>query len=181
LSSSGTIGQCPERHRRRGDDQGGRCGSHPASALSGWIEYSRDQSAVASRAPGDPAGAFEHAVPLRRWRSEWPPVYETLLTELRQRWPDGRGLREFLAILKLHDSHAPEALVGAIQAALNLGAVHLDGVRLCLRQLTANEEPAVLLDLSDKPTLARIGEQPVNLYQYDTLLVANQAAPDRRC
>jgi transposase len=59
LSNSGTIGLCPGRHRRRGDDQGGRCGSHPASSFSGWIEYSRDQSAVASRATGDPAGAGE--------------------------------------------------------------------------------------------------------------------------
>jgi transposase len=126
-------------------------------------------------------GAFEHAVPLRQWRPEWPPVYETLLTELRQRWPDGRGLCEFLAILKLHDSHAPEALVGAIQAALNLGAVHLDGVRLCLRQLAANQEPPALLDLSDKPALARIGEQPINLYQYDTLLAASQGPRGRGC
>ena len=33
-------------------------------------------------------GAFEHALPMRRWRAEWPPIYETLLAELRLRWPD---------------------------------------------------------------------------------------------
>jgi transposase len=126
-------------------------------------------------------GAFEHAVPLRRWRAEWPPVYETLLAELRQRWPDGRGLREFLAILKLHESHTPEALVEAIQAALNLGAVHLDGVRLCLRQLAAGQTPVGRLDLSDQPALAHIGEQPVNLEQYDTLLAAHSVPAERRC
>ena len=25
-------------------------------------------------------GAFEHALPMRRWRAEWPPIYETLLS-----------------------------------------------------------------------------------------------------
>jgi len=44
-------------------------------------------------------GAFEHAKPVRQWREKWPPVYETLLTHLRDKWPDSRGIREFIAIL----------------------------------------------------------------------------------
>jgi transposase len=115
-------------------------------------------------------GAFEHAVPLRRWRAAWPPIYETLLSELRLRWPDERGLREFLSILALHKDHPPERLVQAIQAALALGAVHLDGVQLCLHQLSPTEELPVALDLRGHDRLAGIGEQPVNLGQYDTLL-----------
>ena len=47
----------------------------------------------------------------------------------------GRGLREFLAILKLHLDHPAEHVEQAIHAALALGAAHLDGVELCLRQL----------------------------------------------
>jgi hypothetical protein len=115
-------------------------------------------------------GAFEHAVPMRRWRVEWPPIYETLLAELRLRWPDERGLREFLSILALHKAHTPERLVQAIQAALALGAVHLDGVQLCLRQLSSELALPVALDLSGHDRLAGIGEQPLNLGQYDTLL-----------
>ena len=115
-------------------------------------------------------GAFEHAVPMRRWRATWPPIYETLLAKLRQRWPDERGLREFLSILALHQEHPEDQIVQAIETALALGAVHLDGVQLCLRQLTAGQELPVALDLSGHTRLASIGEQPVNLQQYDALL-----------
>lgn len=120
-------------------------------------------------------GAFEHAVPMRRWRAEWPAVYETLLAELQRRLPDGKGLREFLAILKLHEQHAPEAMTKAIQMALELGAVHLDGVQLCLRQLDAEQAVPASLDLSSRSGLAGIGEQPVNLHQYDALLMRSAA------
>lgn len=115
-------------------------------------------------------GAFEHAVPMRRWRTDWPPVYETLLAELRQRWPDERGLREFLDILALHKDHPAELIERAIATTLELGAVHLDGVQLCLRQLATGQEPPATLDLSGRDRLASIGQQPVNLDQYDTLL-----------
>jgi transposase len=115
-------------------------------------------------------GAFEHAVPMRRWRAEWPPIYETLLAELRQRWPEERGLREFLNILALHKDYSADQLTQAIEAALQLGAVHLDGVQLCLRQLSAGKELPAALDLSGHTRLAGIGEQPVNLSQYDALL-----------
>lgn len=115
-------------------------------------------------------GAFEHAIPMRRWRAEWPPIYETLLAELRWRWPDEGGLREFLSILKLHKDNPPDLVAQAIQAALALGAVHLDGVQLCLRQLSAGQELPVVLDLSGHDRLAGIGQQPVNLGQYDALL-----------
>ena len=115
-------------------------------------------------------GAFEHAVPMRRWRAEWPPVYETLLAELRRRWPNERGLREFLSILALHKDHPRELIVQAIETALALGAVHLDGVQLCLHQLLTRPEHPLALDLSGHDRLAGIGQQPVNLGQYDTLL-----------
>jgi transposase len=120
-------------------------------------------------------GAFEHAIPLRRWRAQWPAVYERLLKQLRALWPDGRGLREFLAILKLHRDHPAELVEQAIQAALALGAAHLDGVELCLRQLEAPQEQPVALDMSGYPGLQGIGAQPVNLRQYDQLLALANA------
>jgi hypothetical protein len=120
-------------------------------------------------------GAFEHAIPLRRWRAQWPAVYERLLQQLRALWPDGRGLREFLAILKLHRDHPAELVEQAIQAALALGAAHLDGIELCLRQLEAPQEPPVALDMSGYPGLQGIGAQPVDLRQYDQLLALANA------
>ncbi len=117
-------------------------------------------------------GAFAHAVPLRRWRQEWPPVYERLLEAMTARWPDGRGLRDFLAILKLHRRYSHEEMERAIRKALALDAIHLDGVLLCLRQ---QRNPGALptpMDLSRHPRLQGIGQQPVDVGQYDQLLAA---------
>ncbi len=117
-------------------------------------------------------GAFEHAVPIRRWRKEWPQAYETLLAELRERWPEGRGVREFVEILALHRDYPARKVEQAVQEALALGAAHLDGVRLCLLQQAELHTPPPALDLSAHPHLQGIGEQAVDLAQYDRLLQA---------
>jgi transposase len=115
-------------------------------------------------------GAFEHALPLRRWRAKWPKVYETLLDELRTRWPEGRGVREFVAILKFHREYPAKRVEQAVREAVNLGAAHFDGVRLCLRQQEDDQSAPATLDLSEHPQLEGIGEQAINLSQYDSLL-----------
>ena len=56
-------------------------------------------------------GAFEHARPLGAWRKTWPPVYEQLLAQLRATWPEGRGVREFIQVLKLHRDHLAAQIV----------------------------------------------------------------------
>ena len=58
----------------------------------------------------------------------------------------------------------------AVRNAVELGASHLDGVRLCLRQLLEERQALPSLNLTDRPTLADVGQQPVNLHQYDQLL-----------
>jgi len=115
-------------------------------------------------------GAFEYAKPLRQWRAQWPPVYETLLTQLRQQWPEGRGVREFITILQLHQHHPAALVEAAITQAVAHQCAHADGVRLCLNQLLYPVAPPVPLDLQTQPQLVGIGEQPVNLAQYDVLL-----------
>ncbi len=115
-------------------------------------------------------GAFDHAIPMRRWREEWPASYDTLLAELRERWPDGRGVREFLAVLKLHREYPVQQVKQAIQEALDLGAAHFDGVQLCLRQQEMPSSLPATLNLSGRPQLQGVGEQPLNLAQYDQLL-----------
>jgi transposase len=114
-------------------------------------------------------GAFEHALPIRQWRQNWSADYESLLSALRQNKPDGNGVREFVAILKLHHTYPPEAVNRAVQQALELGAAHLDGVQLCLRQLVSPQEllPGLVLT---HPQLTAVGNQPVHLEQYNQLL-----------
>jgi hypothetical protein len=115
-------------------------------------------------------GAFEHAIPMRRWRKEWPPEYEQLLSDLRQRWPDGRGVREFIAVLKLHREYPRDLVEQAVQSAVRLGASHLDGVRLCLRQGLEQHPLLPPIDLNHHPKLAIVGNQPLDLNQYNRLL-----------
>jgi transposase len=115
-------------------------------------------------------GAFEHALPIRQWRKHWPKDYDRLLEALRQCWPGGRGVREFIAILKLHQAYPAELIERAVQQALELGAAHLDGVLLSLNQLLSVEKLPNKLDLSQQPHLAALGNQPVDLSQYNQLL-----------
>jgi len=117
-------------------------------------------------------GAFEHAKPLRRWRQQWSKNYERLLAELRENKPDGRGVREFLEILKLHQEYPEKLVEHAVEMALDFGAAHLDGVKLCLRQLQEPKDHPRSLDLSFSPKLMGVGTQPVELDQYNQLLGA---------
>jgi len=116
-------------------------------------------------------GAFEYALPMRQWRQKWTPEYEKMLDLLRKNKPDGSGVREFVSILKLHRDHPAEMVDRAVKQALDLGAAHLDGVQLCLRQILSPQEspPALILD---HPKLAAVGGQPVRLEQYNQLLEA---------
>lgn len=115
-------------------------------------------------------GAFDHAKPIRRWRESWPPVYERLLARLREQWPDGKGVQEFVRILRLHEEHPAEVIARAVEQALAYGCVHLDGVRLCLRQLLEPQPPPSVIDLSAWPELVAVGSQGLDLRRYDALL-----------
>jgi transposase len=115
-------------------------------------------------------GAFDHAKPIRRWRETWPPVYETLLSRLREQWPDGRGVREFVRILDLHGEHPAERIQLAVEQALAYGCPHADGVMLCLRQITEPDPIPISLDLSDHPELLSVATEMPDLACYDQLL-----------
>jgi transposase len=115
-------------------------------------------------------GAFEHAKPLRQWRAGWPPVYERLLTQLQARQSDGEGVREFIRILKLHQTYPTEWVEQAITQALAYGCLSADGVGLCLHQLLNPETPLPAVTLADQPGLVNIGAQPLDLNRYELLL-----------
>ena len=114
-------------------------------------------------------GAFDHAKPIRRWRDKWPEVYERLLSHLRGKW-DRRGIREFIAILKLHRDHPANKIEAAVSLALGYGCVHSDGIMLCLKQLLHPEDRVSPLDLESYPKLIGVGEQPVDVKCYEQLL-----------
>jgi hypothetical protein len=118
---------------------------------------------------------FDYAKPLKQWRSGWPASYHQMLHVLREKWPDGRGIQEFVRILELHQSNTVERVERAIEQALAFGCVHLDGVLYCLHQLSDKTDlersrDTRPLDLSDRPDLDAIGNQPVDLSRYEQLL-----------
>jgi len=115
-------------------------------------------------------GAFEHAKPIRRWREEWPPVYESLLQRLQEQRLNSQGVREFVRVLKLHRDHPAKLVARAVEQALAYGCAHADGVELCLHQLSNPEAPVPSLNLVDQPSWASVGEQPPDLNCYDQLL-----------
>lgn len=115
-------------------------------------------------------GALPHAKPIRQWRAHWPAVYEQLLAEMQRRQPDGAGVRQFIQVLQLHQQHPPELIEQAVSQALAHHCPHLDGVQLCLRQLLQPEPELPSLDLRDHPKLEGVGQQPLQLADYDRLL-----------
>jgi transposase len=117
-------------------------------------------------------GAFEYAKPLREWRMTWPPIYEQALAHLRRLWPEGRGVREFIQILQLHQTYPADLIEQALGQALAYGCVHVEGVRLCLNQLRLPQQLPLPLDL-EGTTLAALqhsGSQPIDLQPYDQLI-----------
>jgi len=120
-------------------------------------------------------GAFDYAKPLKQWRAGWPPSYHQILANLREKWPEGRGVQEFIRILQLHQHYEAPLVEQAIEQALSYGCAHLDGVQYCLHQLISSADPpeqvaAASLDLTDRPDLDAIGNQPVDLSRYEQLL-----------
>ncbi len=104
-------------------------------------------------------GAFEHARPLRQWRTAWPPAYEQLLARLQAQDSDGQAIREFVRILRLHERYPATPIQAAVEQALCYGCIHADGVELCLRQALHPETPPPLSDLPDNPKLAHLTTQ----------------------
>ena len=115
-------------------------------------------------------GAFEHTIPVRQWRKKWPATYEQLLRGLQESKPEGPGVREFIAILKLHQAHSADLVEQAVDAAVHTGMQNLDGVMYHLQRLTSPILLTNSLDMSQLPQLADIGCQPVDLQLYNQLL-----------
>lgn len=115
-------------------------------------------------------GAFEHAKPMRQWRSQWPAVYETFLAKLKERLSDGQEIREFVKVLKLHRDYPMTLVEQAMRTALGFGCIHADGVTLCLHRLAHPDTAPPTIDLSNQPHLQQIHTQGVDLGLYDQLL-----------
>jgi transposase len=121
--------------------------------------------------------AFDYAKPLKQWKVGWPESYHRMLAILKEKWPEGRGVQEFIRILQLHHHYEAGLIEQAIEQALTYGCVHLDGVQYCLHQVMEttptdpgeerNYQPS---ELPTRPDLEALGNQPVDLSRYEQLL-----------
>jgi transposase len=124
-------------------------------------------------------GAFEHAMPMRQWRTTWPAAYDTLQARLCEGHPDGSGVREFLRVLGLHETYAAADIEQAVKQALACGSAHFEGVKLCLHRLQHPEQAITLLPATQQPRLPSLewtGVKAADLKCYDQLLSAPTAA-----
>ena len=115
-------------------------------------------------------GAFEHAKPIRRWRTQWPAAYEHYLAQLRLRLEEPEAVRRFVRVLQLHEDFPADQIAIALQRALEVECFHPDGVRHLL--LVQHDPPVVqsLLDLSAHPDLPQAQVVLPDLRQYNQLL-----------
>ena len=95
-------------------------------------------------------------------------MYETLLAELRQERSAQQAVREFVAILQLHQSHPAVDVAAAIEMALADKLPHLAGVTFCLHKLQDATPQVTPLDLAWP--LTQVGSPPVPATAYNQLL-----------
>ena len=73
--------------------------------------------------------AFDSARPIRQWRPQWPREYETMLDILRKRQGQGKGTRDFVQILQLHQNHPAHKVEQAVAEALEYHSYSYEAVR----------------------------------------------------
>lgn len=112
-------------------------------------------------------GAFDHALPLKKWKKQWPPCYQEMLAKLREKWPEGRGIKEFLGILELHQRYPARVVEMAVKQALTYGCAHVDGVLLCIYQMLGREERKGEEVQGSKDESEG---QPINLARYEEVM-----------
>jgi hypothetical protein len=93
---------------------------------------------------------------MRQWRKDWPE--------------SGRGVQEFVRVVRLHEDYPAHLVHQAIEHALAYGCPHLDGVLHCLHQLTQEPPAALRLPQAESASWQAIGSQPIDLQQSERLL-----------
>jgi hypothetical protein len=99
-----------------------------------------------------------------------PLHYLPLLAQRPGAFEHPDAIRQFVQVLTLNREHDATLVEQAVEQALELGCAHYEGVQWCLNQSVCPPPSPMPLDLSDRPHLADIGRQPLDLSGYDHLL-----------
>jgi transposase len=79
-------------------------------------------------------GAFQEARPIRQWRLSWPPALERLLARFQESQGETAGVKDFISVLLLYREHSGEAILAAVELALENNLSSSQGVKHLLRQ-----------------------------------------------
>jgi len=111
--------------------------------------------------------AFRQAKPVRAY--PWPESFRRALAFLEERYPEGKGVKEYVRILALKEQVGEERLGEAVERALRYNCVGLDAIRHFLHQMESPwQEPLPLTVLP--PSLAAFAAPARDLSQYNRLL-----------
>ena len=115
-------------------------------------------------------GALDQAAPMQGW--DLPEEFATLRRLLESRM-GRRGKREFVPVLWLLESFAPEEVRSAVKDALRLGAISFDAVKHLVLCHLEGRPPR--LDLELYPYLPRVRVNTTSAGDYMTLLSGRAA------
>jgi hypothetical protein len=109
-------------------------------------------------------GAFDYALPLDEW--ELPPCFDVLRRRLESEH-EGKGTREFIKVLRLLERCTLKELTGAVEQALDIGAMDCDAVNLILEY--RRERPCEMFSLDGRPHLRSVSMERIDLGAYNEL------------
>ncbi len=72
--------------------------------------------------------AFDSARPIRQWRPSWPPSLESLLERFCSKQGRTKGIKDFISVLMLYQSHSAEDIEEAVSRALTAGVGNSEAV-----------------------------------------------------
>ena len=110
--------------------------------------------------------AFHQARAVRRY--PWPPAFRQALAFLEERYPDGRGVKEFLRILALKEQVGERRLNEALELAIRYRCVGVDAVRQLLHRIETTWQTP--LPLENVPLGLSLRVPVRDLSQYNLLL-----------
>jgi transposase len=111
-------------------------------------------------------GSLDQAAPLVGW--DLPHEFQLLRRLLDSRLGK-RGVRDYIAVLRLHEGFRSDQVHDAVRTALRLGAISYDAVKQCL--LAALEGRPAKLNLEHYPHLPMTDVTCTNPAHYNDLLV----------
>lgn len=114
-------------------------------------------------------GAFDYARPLSDW--ELPTCFELLRKRLVFKYGN-QGMRHYIKVLRLLETHSLSELELSVREGLRLGTLEHDAIRLILQR--SGEKPVKLFNLDGRPHLQGIDIGAPELNHYRHLLTGGE-------